>query len=229
MSLALRLVAHRLPHTASCVCAHSAPESNTASSSLRSGNFKTQFSWAVGLGKNVNVISQTVRTCMQIPCPHEAPFTARLLSRNRSCLHALTRHSGTRSWRHGSGCGILADLRYRAPTRQRACVREHSDVAQSLPSLIVMHVTFRRLSSRRWLQSSETFACPAWNECRALQIPSRPRRLPPVEGVALVRKPRLTASRCWTSNGVSLQKRRPKASTYTDDRPSTRKLLFSFR
>ena len=122
MSLALRLVAHILPHTASCVCANSAPESNTASSSLRSGNFKTPFSWAVGLGKNVNVISQTVRTCMQIPCTHEAPSVP------QPQVSALTRHSGTRSWRHGSGCGILADLHYHAPTRQRAWVREHSDI-----------------------------------------------------------------------------------------------------
>ena len=148
MSLALRLVAHRLPHTASWVCAHSAPETNTASSSLRSGSFKTSFSGAVGLGKNVNVISQTVRTCMQIPCTHEAPFTARLSSVPQPQLSALTRHSGTRSWRHGSGCGILADLHYRAPTRRRACVREHSDVAQSLPSLIVMtfEVEFKKMT-----------------------------------------------------------------------------------
>ena len=34
----------------------------------------------------------------------------------------------TRSWRHGSGCGLQADLHYRAPTRQCVCVREHSDV-----------------------------------------------------------------------------------------------------
>ena len=73
------------------MCAHSAPESNTAyyvlSSSLRSGNFKTQFFWAAGLGRNVHVISQTMRTCMQIPCTHEAPFSS-LLSRNgsASCL-----------------------------------------------------------------------------------------------------------------------------------------------
>ena len=151
---------HILHHCIMCVCAHSAPESNTASSSLRSGNFKASLSWAGGLGKNVNVISQTVRTCMQIPCAHEAPFTALLSSVPQPQLSALTRHSGTQSWRHGSGCGILVDLHYRAPTRQRACVRDHSDVehrtyvAQSLPSLIVM--TFRRLSSsnsRRWLQS----------------------------------------------------------------------------
>ena len=44
-------------------------------------------------------------------------------------------------------------------------------------------------------------------------------------GVTPVRKRRFTAL-YWPSNGVSLQKRRPKAST--DDRPSTRTLLFSF-
>ena len=210
-----------------CVCAHSAPESNTASSSLRSGNFKTSFSWAVGLGKNVNVISQTVRTCMQIQCTHEAPFTARLSSVPQPQLSASTRHSGTRSWRHGSGCGILADLHYRAPTRQRACVRARTQwrwtqntvtLPSPDPSLIVM--TFRRLSSRRWLHSWETFAClkRAFVVLCKLQVVLHacPRQ------VVLVRKPRLTASRCWTSNGVCLQKRRPKAST--DDRPNTRKL-----
>ena len=98
---------------------------------------------------------------------------------------------------------------------------EHSGVAQSLPSLIVM--TLRRLSSRRWLQSSEIFACPAWNEYLSCSANSKSTL---AQKVTLVRKPRLTASRCWTSNGVSLQKRRPKAPT--DDRPSTRKLLFSF-
>ena len=97
----------------------------------------------------------------------------------------------TRSWRHGSGCGILADLHYRAPTRQCACVREHSDVAQSLPSLIVM--TFRRLSSRRWLQSSETFACPAWNEYLSCSANSKSSSTL-AQGVTLVRKPRSTAS-----------------------------------
>ena len=44
-------------------------------------------------------------------------------------------------------------------------------------------------------------------------------------GVTLVRKLRFTAL-YWPSNGVSLQKRRPKASA--DDHPSTRKLLFLF-
>ena len=152
-----------------CVCAHSAPESNTASSSLRSGNFKTPFSWAVGLGKNVNVISQTVRTCMQIPCTYEALFTVRLFSVPQPQLSALTRHSGNRSWRYGSGCGILADLHYRAPTRQRACVHARTQyIAHSLPTLIVM--TFLRL---RLL-----LVRPEKSICRVLQIPSRPRRWP---------------------------------------------------
>ena len=153
MSLALRLAAHRLPQTASCVCAHSAPESNTASSSLRSGNFKTPFSWAVGLGKNVNVISQTVRNCMQIPCIHEAPFTARLSSVSQPQLSALTRLEVD-----GMDQAVIyvywqIHTIMRLQDSVHACENtvtlntEHSDVAQSLPSLIVM--TLRRLSSRR--------------------------------------------------------------------------------
>ena len=41
--------------------------------------------------QNVHVLSQTVRTCMQIPCTHEAPFTARLSSVPHPQLSALTR------------------------------------------------------------------------------------------------------------------------------------------
>ena len=54
---------------------------------------------------------------------------------------------------------------------------EHSDVAQSLPSLIVM--TFRRLSSEDDSNPQRLFLVrPETSFCRALQIPSRPRRLP---------------------------------------------------
>ena len=82
-----------------------------------------------------------------------------------AAVSALTRHSGTRSWRHGLGCGILADLHYRAPTRRRVCVRartqwrwtqntvtlntEHSDVAR-VPSKShrydVREVEFKKLT-----------------------------------------------------------------------------------
>ena len=123
-------------------------------------------------------------------------------------LSASTRHSGTQSWRHGSGYGIQADPQHRAPTRRRACVQEHSMLPRrlSLPGLIVMTLTFQRLSSRRRLQSlrpSETFQRLVRHEtsiCRVLQIPSRPR----CHGVTLVGKLRFTAL-YWLSNGVSLQ------------------------
>ena len=182
------------------------------------------FSWAAGLGKNVHVIFQTVRTCMQIPCTHEAPF--QLSSVPQRQLSASARHSGTQSWRHGSGYGIQADPQHRAPTRRRACMQEHRTLPRllSLPGLIVM--TFQRLSSRRRLQSlrpSETFQRLVRHEtsiCRVLQIPSRPR----CHGVTLVRKLRFTAL-YWSWNGVSIQNwRRPEAST--DDHPSTQKLLY---
>ena len=232
MSVALRLVAHRLPHTASCVCAHSAPESNTASSSLRSGNFKTSFSWAAGLGKNVNVISQTMRTCMQIPCTHEAPFTARLSSVPQPQLSALTRQSGNsklmawiRLWHTGRSTLSCA--------HKTACVRARTQwrwtqTTVTLPS--PFQVSSLWLSGG-WVQEDdskpwETFACPAWNEYLSCSANSKLSSTL-AEGVTLVRKASLTASRCRTSNGVSLQKRRPNAST--DDRSSTRKVLFSFR
>ena len=96
-------------------------------------------------------------------------FTARLSSVPQPQLSALTRHSGTRSWRHGSGCSILADLHYRAPTRQRAYVREHSDVEHRtqwrcpVPSKShrydVPEVEFKKMTP-----ILRDFACPAWND-----------------------------------------------------------------
>ena len=64
---------------------------------------------------------------------------------------------------------------------------------------------------------------PETGICRVLQIPSRPRRLLTVSLCSINRDLQRQPS---TVNGETLQKRRPKAST--DDRPSTRKLLFSF-
>ena len=111
---------------------------------------------------------------------------------------------------------------HRAPTRWHGCVQEQSALPRrlSLPGLIVM--TFQKSSRRRPNpRNPQTLLLvrPETSSCRVLQIPSRPR------GVTPVRKRRFTAL-YWPSNGVSLQKRRPKAST--DDRPSTRTLLFSF-
>ena len=105
---------------------------------------------------------------------------------------------------------------------------EHSDVAQSLPSLIVMtfpaEVEFKKMTPilRDFCLSGLKRVFVVL--CKFQVVLDA---CPLAQGVTLVRKPRLTGSRCWTSNLVSLQKRRPNAST--DDRPSTRKLLFSFR
>ena len=122
------------------VCAHSALESNTASSSLRSGNFKTPFSWAVGLGKNVNVISHTVRTCMQIPCTYPwgsihcaalfCPATAAVCLDNTFWYSKLT--AWIRLWHTGRSTSIV-----RPQDSVRVCENtvtlntEHSDVAKS--------------------------------------------------------------------------------------------------
>ena len=149
-------------------------------------------------------------------------------------LSASARHSavsGTQSWRHGSGCSILHWQIYTiVRPRDGKCVRarEHSTFPRrlSLPGLTVM--TFQRLSSRRIQSSqpSQTFACPAWDGrvfagfCKSSSTLAH--------GVTQLHKPRFTAVTCviLAVNGETLQKRRPKAST--DDRPRTRKLLFSF-
>ena len=197
MSLALRLVAHGLPHTASWVCAHSAPESNTASSSLRSGSFKTSFSWAVGLGKNVNVISQTVRTCMQIPVP------MRLLSLRGSLnsvpqpqLSALTRHSGhfwyskltawIRLWHTGRSTLSCA--------HKTACVRARTQWRCPVPSKShrydVPEVEFKKMTPilrdfcLSGLKRVLILSCSANSKSSSTLA----------QGVTLVRKPRSTAS-----------------------------------
>ena len=106
----------------------------------------------------------------------------------------------------------------------RACARAQYVAQTIVPSRPHRH-DFQRLSSRKRLQSSrpsETSACPAWDEYLPGSANSKSSSTLAL-GVTLVRKPRFTALH-WPSNGVSLQKRRPKAST--DDRPSTRKLLF---
>ena len=149
------------------MCSHSAPESTAAykvlSSSYRSGNFKTPFSWA-GLGKKCACTIPDSEN-MQIPSTHGAPFSS-LLSRNGSCLplqnilglevDGMDQAAAYRTGRSTPSC---------AHETANACVREHSRSTLprrlSLPGLIVM--TFQRLSSRRIQSSrpSETFACPA--------------------------------------------------------------------
>ena len=113
---------------------------------------------------------------------------------------------------------------------ETACARARTQyVAQTIVSSRSHRHDVPEVGSRRRLQSlrpSETIQRLVRHEtsiCRVLQIPSRPR----CHGVTLVRKPRFTAL-YWPSNGVSLQKRRPEAST--DDHPIALSLkLFSFR
>ena len=179
MSLALRLVAHRLPHTASCVCVctlsswiqHSILFSQIWE--LQNFIFLGSRSWQ----KCKCNIPDGENRCMQIPWTHEAPFTARLSSVPQPQQSALTRHSGTRSWRHGSGCGILADLHhvYRAPTRQRACVREHSDVE---------HRT-------QW-------RCPVPSKSHRYDVPEVEfKKMTPIRRVAALRKVRRKTTLTW--------------------------------
>ena len=212
----LWLVAHRLPHTASYVCTLSSWIQHCILSVIL-------FSQIWELQNSIFLGSMSWQKCTcNIPDGENSGLHAdsmypwgffQLSSVPQQQLSVSARHSGTQSWRHGSGYGIQANAQHRAPTRRRACVQEHSTLPRrlSLPGLIVM--TFQRLSSRRRLQSlrpSETFQRLVRHEtsiCRVLQFqvvldatvsPSR-----------LVRKLRFTAL-YWPSNGVSLQKRRPK-------------------
>ena len=158
------------------MCSHSAPESNAAyqvlSSSIRSGNFKSPFSWA-GLGKKCACTIPDGENMHEDSMYSWSSF--QLSSAPQWQLSASAKHSGTRSWRHGSGCGILHWQIYtivRPPDGKCKCVRARTQyVARrlSLPGLIVM--TFQRLSSRRIQssRSSETFACPAWDRDEYLQ------------------------------------------------------------
>ena len=117
------------------------------------------------LAKNVHVPSQTVRTCMKIPCTHGAPFSS-LLFRNGSCLplqnilglevDGMDQAAAYCTGRSTPSC---------AHETANACVREHSTLPRrlSLPRshrYDVPEVEFKKLriqSSR----PSETFACPA--------------------------------------------------------------------
>ena len=229
MSIALRLVAHRLPHTAWCVCAHSAPESQHSGilfsqiRELQNPIFLGSRSWQkckcnIPDGENLHADSMYAWGsfhCAALFCPATAAV----------CLDKTFWYSTLTAWVRlwHTGRSTLSCAHKTACVRARTQWRWTQNTV-TLPSLIVM--TFRRLSSRRWLQSSETFACLAWNEYLSCSANSKSSSTL-AQGVTLVRKPRLTASRCSTSNGVSLQKRRPKAST--DDRPKHSKLLFSFR
>ena len=152
-SLVLRLVAHGLPHTASCVCTLSSwiQHSIPSISSLRSGNFQTLFIFLGSRSWQKCTVSHTVRTCMQIPCTQEAPFSSRLSRNSCGQLSESTKHSETQSWRHGSGCGIILEDQHRhAPTRRvRACekVRCPDDCPFQVSSL---------WRSRGWVQEEDS-------------------------------------------------------------------------
>ena len=119
-------------------------------SDLETSKSKLHFPGQV-LAKNVHVLSQMVKTCMKIPCTHEAPFSS-LLSRNGSCLprqdilglegDGMAQAAAYCTGRSTPSC---------AHETANACVREPSTLPRrmSLPGLIVM--TFQRLSSRRRL------------------------------------------------------------------------------
>ena len=208
MSVVLWLVAHRPPHTASYVYTLSSWIQHCILSvilfsqiwELQNSIFLGSSSWQ----KCTCTVWCNVPDGETLHADSMYPWGSFPLSSvPQRQLSASARHSGTQSWRHGSGCGIQGDPHHRAPKRWRACVQEHSTLPRrlSLPGLIVM--TFQRLSSRRRLQSlrpSETFQRLVRHEvstCRVLQIPSRPR----CHGVTLVRKLRFTAL-YWPSNGV---------------------------
>ena len=187
MSLALRLVAHRLPHTASCVCvcAHSAPESNTASSSLRSGNFKTPFSWAVGLGKNVkcnipdseNLHADSMYPwgsfhCAALFCPATAAVCL-----DKTFWHSTELTAWIRLW-HTSRSTLSCPQDSWAWMRARTQWRWAQN---TVPSPFQVSSLWR---SGGWVQEDDSnpqrllLVRPETRICRALQIPSRPRRLP---------------------------------------------------
>ena len=114
-------------------------------------------------------------------------------------------------------------------THETACVRARTQyVAQTIvPSRSHRHdvpeVEFKKKTPiLATLRDFERLVRHETSICRVLQFPSRPR----CHGVTLVRKLRFTAL-YWPSNGVSLQKRRPKLEASADDHPSTIfKILF---
>ena len=175
------------------------------------------------LGKNVHVLSQTVRTCMKIPCTHGllsanfCPATAAVCLGKTFCCF-----SGTRSWRHGSGCSILHWQIYTRRVRQmRACentVRSPDDCPFQVSSL---------WRSRGWVQEEFNprrllLVRPETGICRVLQIPSRPRRQPTVSLCSTNRDlQRYTGRQRWNSS-------KTKAKSSYRRPPKHSKLLFSF-
>ena len=226
MSLALRLVAHRLPHTASCVCAHSDGSSWIQHSILFSQIWELQNSIFLGSRSwqkckcNIpdieNLHADSMYPwgsyhCAALFCPATAAV----------CLDKTF----CRSWWHGPCTRLWHTGRSTLSCAHKtACVRARTQWRCPVPSKShrydVPEVEFKKMTPilRDFcLSGLKRVSCSANSKSSSTLA----------QGVALVRKPRLTALRCWTSNGVSLQKRRPKTST--DYRPSTRKPLFSFR
>ena len=228
MSLVLWLVAYRLPHTASSVYTLSSWIQHCILSvilpsqiwELQNSIFLGSRSWQkctcnIPDGENLHADSMYPWGSFQ------------LSSVPQRQLSASARHSGTQSWRHGSGYGIQADPQHRAPTRRRARVQEHSPLHRrlSLPGLIVM--TFQRLSWRRRLQSlrpSETFQRLVRHEmsiCRVLQFQVVLDATVSLWSVNWDLQRYTGRVHRWVFKNEGL-----KAST--DDHPSTQKLLYSF-
>ena len=177
-------------------------------------------------------ISHTVKTCMQIigrESTHDAPFSS-LPSRNGSCLSRQDILGLELSWRHRSGCGIMPDLR-RDGVRARTQYVSPTIVPSKSHRYDFPQVEFKRKTP--FLATHRDFCLSGLRRvivCWVLQIPSRRRRWPTVSLWSVNRD--WFTELYWPSNGVSLQKRRPsliKLLRCTDDRPSIRNLLFSFR
>ena len=181
ISLALRLVAHRLPQTASRVFTLSSwiqrsllsiilfPQIWKLQNSISLGRSWKKCACTIPDGENLHEDSMYPRSSFQ------------LSSVPQRQLSASARHSGTRRRRHGSGCGILHWQVYTiscAHELANVCVRELSTLPRrmSLPGLIVM--TFRRLSSRRRLATLRDICLSGLRRVFAgfWQTPSRPRR-----------------------------------------------------
>ena len=203
MSLVLWLVAHRLPHTASYVCTLSSwIQHCILSVILFSQIWERQNSIFLG-SRSWQKCTCNIPDGENLHADSMYPWGSfQLSSVPQRQLSASARHSGTQSWRHGSGYSIQADPQHRAPMRRCACVQEHSMLPTrlSLPGLIVMTFRdpqrlFKGLSGMR-----QVFA----GFCKFQVVLDAP-----VSPSWLVRKLRFTAL-YWPSNSVSLQKRRPK-------------------
>ena len=143
------------------------------------GTWKLHFLGSICLGKNVHVVSQTERTCLQIPCTREAPFSS-LLSSNGCCL----------PWQDILGLevdGMDQAVAYwqiymytivRPRDGMRACkntVRCPDDCPFQVSSLWRSRKVQEEDPNPRDPQTL-LLVRPETSSCRVVQIPSRPRR-----------------------------------------------------